>query len=411
MSKKKLLIFSDCYIYGGSERLMSFLVKNGLLNKNFEITFSFRSHNIYLNGMREDFQDFLGQIMPLSLFANDTLFYKINNYGINKYLTKLLKVPFWIARKSGLYLLINFVIFFRHILYIRPDILHINNGGFPGASTCNLLVFVAKLLGVKKIIYQVNNQAQNQSFFSFYRNKKISEFVDVFITSSNMAKINLSQKVGVPLNKIQLIRNIVLLKKNTLSREDVLNSLGVSKNTFVLINVAFLTKRKGQLYLLKAFDRWLKVNDYKIDSCLLLVGDGEDYKILYDYCLNNKLLKFVFFLGYQTHYINYLKAADLVLLPSISDEDLPLVLIESFMLGKCIIGTSLAGISEVINNNINGFLVRTDVDFLIDDLYEKINFLYSNPSEITRISSESKTFSECFSEKRYGQILSKLYNS
>jgi glycosyltransferase involved in cell wall biosynthesis len=106
-----------------------------------------------------------------------------------------------------------------------------------------------------------------------------------------------------------------------------------------------------------------------------------------------------------------LKAADLVLLPSISNEDLPLVLIESFMLGKCIIGTSLAGISEVIKNNINGFLVTSDVNLLMDDLYEKINFLYANPSEIIRISSGAKKFSECFSENKYGQILSKLYNS
>lgn len=28
MSTQKILIFSDCYIYGGSEKLMSFLLKN-----------------------------------------------------------------------------------------------------------------------------------------------------------------------------------------------------------------------------------------------------------------------------------------------------------------------------------------------------------------------------------------------
>ena len=35
MGKQKILIFSDCYIYGGSEKLMAFLLKNEMLNENF----------------------------------------------------------------------------------------------------------------------------------------------------------------------------------------------------------------------------------------------------------------------------------------------------------------------------------------------------------------------------------------
>ena len=46
--KNRVLIFTDCYIYGGSEKLMAFLLKNEILNNHFELLESFRKHKEYV---------------------------------------------------------------------------------------------------------------------------------------------------------------------------------------------------------------------------------------------------------------------------------------------------------------------------------------------------------------------------
>lgn len=409
MSKESLLVFTDCYIYGGSERLMSFLVKNEVLNSKYEINFAFRAHDIYRRGMQDDFRDFSGKIFPVPLMANETIFYKLNSTTLSIWFKSLIKIPFWILKKLGVYTIFNTIFLLNLLIKVKPRVLHINNGGFPAAASCNLLVFIAKLTGIKKIVYQVNNQAQKTTIFNKFRNAKINEYVSTFLTSSNMAKNNLSHNAGMEINKIDIVRNIVQLNPIKLSREDILEEFDLPTNTFILVNVAFLTKRKGQIYLLKALKKWLDAQTTKIDVCLFLIGDGENLIDLLNYCKQNKLDDYVHFLGYQSNYADYINAANLVVFPSISDEDLPLVIIESLMLGKCILGTALAGISEVIIDENNGVLVNPEVLSLADDLSAKIDFLYSKPDEIMRLAQAAKISSENFSETRYGETLDNIY--
>lgn len=409
MSKESLLIFTDCYIYGGSERLMSFLLKNKILNTHYDIKFSFRTHDIYRRGMQDDFRDFSGKIIPIPLMANETIFYKLNSTSFNTWIKNLIKIPFWLLKKLGVYTIFNTILLLNLLRKEKPAILHINNGGFPAAASCNLLVFIAKLTGIKKIVYQVNNQAQKTNIFNKFRNAKINEYVSTFVTSSNMAKNNLSHNAGMGINKIDIVRNIVQLNSITLSKSQILKIFGLPTNTFILTNVAFLTKRKGQIYLLKALKKWLDTQTVEIDICLFLIGDGEDYALLVNYCQQNDIEKYVHFLGYQSHYADYINASDLVVFPSISDEDLPLVIIESLMLGKCILGTALAGISEVIIDERNGVLVNPDVLSIVDNLSVKINSLYSQPDKIIRLAQAAKISSESFSETRYGETLKNIY--
>ncbi len=410
MSKQKLLIYSDCYIYGGSERLMSFLVKNEILNSNYQIKFAFRSHKIYRNGMEKDFHGHHGKLIPLILLSNDTFFYKINSKYTDIFIKNLIKIPFWILRKLGIFSFYNSFVFLWLLIKTKPDILHINNGGFPAAASCNLLVFTAKICRIKKIFYQVNNQAQKTNIFNRIRNKKINQFVSRFITSSSMAKKTLSDNAGMDIDKISIIRNIVKSNSVVKNREIIINEFKLNKSTFILTQVAFLTERKGQIYLLKALNQWVKSSKKDLDFCLFLIGDGENINILRSYCDENDLNNKVKFLGYQPNYVDFIKASNLVVFPSISYEDLPLVIIESLMLGKCILGTSLAGISEVIVNNENGILVTPNVESLVEDLFLNIKHLYSNVEEIERIGNAAKISALSFSEEIYGNSLLKLYN-
>jgi hypothetical protein len=54
VSKKKLLIFSQCVIYGGCERLMFSIYGNDTINDNFNVTFSYSYFKEYKNELKLD---------------------------------------------------------------------------------------------------------------------------------------------------------------------------------------------------------------------------------------------------------------------------------------------------------------------------------------------------------------------
>ena len=67
-------------------------------------------------------------------------------------------------------------------------------------------------------------------------------------------------------------------------------------------------------------------------------------------------------------YANYINAADLVLLPSTKDEDMPLTILSSMALSKPIISTNIAGIPEEVVDGYNGYLVNPDTKTFSADL-------------------------------------------
>jgi len=408
--KKKLLVYSDCYIYGGSERLMSFLLGNEILNSEYSLSFAYRTHSIYRNGMEKDFSKLNVKLLPLKLLSNDTFFYNVKNNLQSRFLVSMIKIPFLLFYYTGFYSIYNSIVLSKLLIRHRPDIIHINNGGFPAARTCNLLAFVAYFFKIDCVVYQVNNQAQKARFVDFARNRFLNKVVDKFITSSMMARNTLSKNVGIDLEKIGLVRNIVSVQKSLLNKNLVLDEFSLEKDTFLLVQVAFLTERKGQIYLLKALRQLL--NDRKIDKkvCLLLIGDGEDKDKLQRFCIDNDLDRNVKFLGYKMNYTEYMNAADMVILPSIMNEDLPLVIIEALMLGKCILSTSLAGIAEVVENEESGILISPSIETIQAELYEKVKRFILHPQEMEKISTNAFERSKIFSSVVYGNTLKKIYN-
>ncbi len=408
MSKRKVLVFSDCYIYGGSERLMSFLFSNKYINEKWNLAFAYRKHSLYEEGMAEDFSSGIGQLYPLKLLSNDTLFYRIKSYFPNKILATVLKLPFSILYYIGVYSTFNFFVFLFCLIRVRPHVLHINNGGYPAARTCNLLVLVAKLMRVEKIVYQVNNQAEKPRIVDGLRNFFVRNAVSKFITASKMAQQNLHKNILVPLEKIQVVRNVVK-SDVTESTENLLQKNVIRSETLILVQVAFLTARKGQVKLLETISDLKKQSLIEKHILLILIGDGEDRSMLLEYCKKEDLESNVLFLGYKKNYADYLKIADIVVLPSLRNEDLPLVVIESLMLGKCILSTSLAGIAEVIEDGKNGILVQPNQDTIVAELAESIVWLTADNDRRKKIEEKALESSYVFSEKKYAESLNNIY--
>lgn len=121
-----------------------------------------------------------------------------------------------------------------------------------------------------------------------------------------------------------------------------------------LVFVGRLTAIKGLRVLLEAF---ATARAERPDLTLTLVGDGDDRAHLEK--LAAPLGDTVRFLGYQSQQgvAEALAAADALVLPSFA-EGLPVVLMEALAAGKPVICTQVAGVGELVENGVSGFIVH-----------------------------------------------------
>lgn len=412
MSKPRVLIFSDCYIFGGSEKLISYLLKNETLNKNFNLLFSYRKHDDYIKGLRNECLLDREENFPLYLFSNRSLFYKIDCFNLNKYFKYFLKFPFFLLDILKIYTVLNILIFVRLLISVKPDIIHINNGGYPGAETCSNLFLANFLVTRAKTIYQINNLADNRSnviqkiFDNFLNNH-----ANCFLTASFKAKNELVSRRGFSPEKFYVVNNCVPLSKITFDKNEIRSQLNIPSNGFFVVCVAFLNKRKGQIYLIEAINKLLRDNFVQRDTFFCaLIGSGEDYELLNSRINELGLLNNIFLLGYKNNSDDYINASDLFILPSISNEDMPLVILSALGHGKPIISTDFAGISQVINSGHNGLLVDIQLDSLTINLVSALKTLYNDIELRTKLGQNAKeTYSE-YSPIVYGENLKNIYN-
>jgi glycosyltransferase involved in cell wall biosynthesis len=413
MKKHKLLIYSDCYIYGGSEKLISFIIKNRIIQDHYQITFVYRNHKIYQEAINKEYSVEERKILsPLAIASNATFFYKIDLLNIPTIIKKMIKLPFYIIDKSGVFFIYNFLIQIYVLLKFSPDIVHINNGGYPGASSCSTMVFASQLIKKTPVVYQINNSTfKTKSPIQRCLDSCINNYVNCFITASKHAKEKLVHYRKFDADKIIQVLNTILEEPVTISRENLLKNLQIKQTDFVLCNIGFLSKRKGQIYLLEALNLIRIQNPIVFEKiCLLLIGNGEEETILKQYADSFNLNKQVHFLGYQTQSVNYLNCCDLFVFPSIAGEDMPLVILSAMNLGKTILATDFAGIREEIEDNKSGILIPLNTETLAKTLTDKIIELYYNKNH--KMGENAKLrYQQLFSNSIYGKTILDIYDS
>jgi len=94
------------------------------------------------------------------------------------------------------------------------------------------------------------------------------------------------------------------------------------------------------------------------DLVLTVVGDGSDKILLQNMVEELKLQQAVEFVGYQsqTKVREYIQHTDIFVLPSFA-EGIPVVLMEAMAAGVPVVSTRIAGISELVEHGVSGYLV------------------------------------------------------
>lgn len=121
----------------------------------------------------------------------------------------------------------------------------------------------------------------------------------------------------------------------------------------LLVVIGRLTEQKGHRYLLEALPALL--TQWPTLRCLL-VGDGELRSALARVAADRGVASACVFAGAREDIPDLLGAADVVVLPSVS-EGFPFVLLEALGMGKPVVATKVAGVTELIEDEKTGRLV------------------------------------------------------
>lgn len=121
---------------------------------------------------------------------------------------------------------------------------------------------------------------------------------------------------------------------------------------FFIVFVGRLCRPKGIFELIHAFAE----AKFEIPVELNIVGDGPDRSELEQLCRSLKLAGKVKFVGMAPSIAPFLKASNVLVLPSHS-EGIPRVVMEAFAVGVPVIGSAIAGIKQLVKDEITGLLV------------------------------------------------------
>lgn len=137
------------------------------------------------------------------------------------------------------------------------------------------------------------------------------------------------------------------------TREQMRAELELPPDAPVIAEVAHLSPKKGQRYLIEATALLRRAFP---DLICVLVGEGDDADSLRRLAADLGVSDAVRLLGYRDDAPAVMRAMDVVVLPSIAKEGLGVALIEAGFLGIPVVGSDAPGIREVIADGETGLL-------------------------------------------------------
>ncbi|EOU1468758.1 TPA: glycosyltransferase [Clostridium perfringens] len=268
----------------------------------------------------------------------------------------------------------------------KYDIIHVHSP-IIGAYTRLLKLFYPSL----KMIYTAHGyhfhkNSSKLSWIVFYNIEKyLAKYTDVLITINNedfniskdfkCGKLIKMNGVGVDLSEFKEISNV---KKNKI-RE----SLNLENDDFVIIMVGEHNKNKNQIQLIKAMQ--ILEKDYpKIKA--IFIGDGELIEKNKKYIKKNNI-KNSMILGFRKDVNDLINVSDVICSLSYR-EGLPRNILEGMICKKIVLGSNIRGVTDLVDNESNGYIVENTN---LMEIVCKIRKIY-NLDEKKKYTMQKKSF-------------------
>ena len=254
-----------------------------------------------------------------------------------------------------------------------------------------------------KLVLHLHNDLLNEYskhhteiFNSLYKIITVSEYI-----KSKVCTIQDSHKVQTIHNGIDL-KSFTIHPLSNISRQNI----GLSENDFILVYSGRINKDKGVTQLIDAMLHITNITNIK----LLILGSSffDNAKKDNDFIISLKSksleiadrIKFTGFIPYA-QVPDYLKLADIAVLPSMWDEPFGLTIAEAQAVGLPIITTNCGGIPEVASDK--NAIMLNNKDHFIENLANAILDLYQHPEKRKAMSQASLERSKLFDKDRYAK--------
>jgi glycosyltransferase involved in cell wall biosynthesis len=394
----KIHFHTDCPFFGGCENMLSNFFNSKKFIRSHNVTFSYRHSKAYASGLKN-------RVMNDSFPMYPLIFPELSNYSLLPDRIPLLIRRAIMAAARLVFTLPLFIyeVYRLSMLFkkLRPDIVHINNGGYPAALSARAAAVAARYAGVSKVVMVVNNMAIGYRHYSRWQEYPIDRLVvlcvDVFVTGSHAAGQQLASVLRLPDSQLKNIHNGISLRSITEPILSTRNRLGVGSYCGLIFGVvALFIPRKGHIVLLEAISSLIKAEKVNENNLKFLIeGSGILKKELKDYVRRNNLGRCVQFVGVEENVIDFINAIDVLVLPSVEDEDFPNIILEAMALCKPVIASRIAGIPEQVANNVTGYLVEPkSVVELADAICRIVH--QDKKSRVMMGLAAQKRFEQCF---------------
>ncbi len=355
----KVLIYSDCPVFGGADNLLIHLLGPDGIGQDYDVSFLYRHNRRFAEGVENRirtkaavgfvrFPERLEWIEAMERVVAGPILRKAIKIAL-----RLVDYPLF---------LYELAVLTRRMARVRPQLVHINNGGYPGALGCRAAAIAARLAGARRVLFNANNMASELRLpweaLDWVIDRLVGISCDLFITASASAGAALARR-GFSPELIRQIPNAVRSPERLRSPRDLRRELGLAEGRVAVVMTAFFEERKGHAILLSALEQVRRRSPGTADALeVLLVGDGPLRGEVEARARRLGLSGRVRFLGYRGDVLDIMNAADAVALPSISHEDMPYAVLEAMALGKPVVSTRVAGIPEAVEDGVTGLLVK-----------------------------------------------------
>lgn len=256
-------------------------------------------------------------------------------------------------------------------------------------------VLVSKVTGARTIT-TVHSLVAGLKVLSFRSNK--------IICVSNSVKKNLLENYPHSKYRITLLYNCIedSFFDTVSNRQMMRDKFGFNLDYKIILFVGRMSRIKGVDTLINTF---VKINRHNKNLKLILLGQVEDINILEAI---KGFEKQIFVFPPDRDVYKFYSASDLVVLPSRIDS-FPYVMLEAGAMKKPFIGGNTGGISEFIDDGVNGHLFEPSNK---NELSEKILYVLNNPDEANRmalaLNQKVKRENNC---SKYFENLEQIYKS
>jgi glycosyltransferase involved in cell wall biosynthesis len=166
----------------------------------------------------------------------------------------------------------------------------------------------------------------------------------------------ISIPAGIDTNQFSLEREMV----------DIRSLYQIPKESFIIGIVGVLRSWKGHQDLIAAVKN---LRDKIPKLKLLIVGEGPQRKAIEEQVIESNLSDIVILTGYQKDPAPFMKAMDIVVLPSYANEATSQVLPQAMAMRRPVISTNIGSLSEVVINEQTGLSIPPrDIDALANAL-------------------------------------------